>query len=92
MPGYCQKAGQHFHCPAPTIQQHQPYPHTTRTYGTKQQFAEAEDNSPLLNKTDKTFEQEVIGVCLYYMRAVDCTMLTALRSLATQQSTPTQNT
>eukprot|EP00804_Cyclotella_cryptica_P024120 CCRYP_007338-RA/>CCRYP_007338-RA protein AED:0.33 eAED:0.33 QI:0/-1/0/1/-1/1/1/0/187 len=68
------------------------YPHTVRTYGAKQQFAESKDNPPLLNKTDKTFVQKIIGVFLYYARAVDCTMLPALGSLATQQSAPTRNT
>ncbi len=64
MPGYCQKAGDHFRHHAPTKQQHQPYPHTARTYGAKQQYIKANDNSPLLKKTDKTFVKEVIGVFL----------------------------
>jgi hypothetical protein len=50
------------------------------------------DQSPPLTKQDTTFVQEVIGVFLYYARAFDCTMLTALSSLATQQAKPTQNT
>eukprot|EP00804_Cyclotella_cryptica_P004234 CCRYP_014561-RA/>CCRYP_014561-RA protein AED:0.46 eAED:0.44 QI:0/0/0/1/0/0/2/0/303 len=92
MPGYCKKAGHRFHHPVPTKPQHQPYPHTPRTYGTKQQFVNTEDNTALLSKSDKTFVQEVIGVFLYYARAVDCTMLPALGSLATQQVAPTLNT
>eukprot|EP00804_Cyclotella_cryptica_P003845 CCRYP_020451-RA/>CCRYP_020451-RA protein AED:0.41 eAED:0.72 QI:0/0/0/1/0/0/2/0/90 len=36
------------------------------------------DTSPTLGKQQKTLVQEVKGVCLYYARAVDCTMLTAL--------------
>ncbi|KAL7480858.1 hypothetical protein ACHAW6_006525 [Cyclotella cf. meneghiniana] len=74
MPCYCQKAGQCFRHHAPTKQQHQPYPHTACTYGSKQQHTEATGNSPLLNKADKTFVQEVIGVFLYSAHAVDCTM------------------
>jgi hypothetical protein len=46
--------------------QHHPYFHAVRTYGAKQQFVETKDNSGLLNKTDKPFVQEVIGVFLYY--------------------------
>ncbi|KAL7474069.1 hypothetical protein ACHAW6_000594, partial [Cyclotella cf. meneghiniana] len=92
MPGYCKKAGYRFHHPVPIKPQHQPYPHTVRTYGAKQQFVDSEDTSALLSKSDKTYVQEVIGVFLYYARAVDCTMLPALGSLATQQSAPTQNT
>eukprot|EP00804_Cyclotella_cryptica_P017159 CCRYP_003365-RA/>CCRYP_003365-RA protein AED:0.35 eAED:0.35 QI:0/0/0/1/1/1/2/0/332 len=90
--GYCKKAGHRFCHPVPIKPQHQPYPHTAHTYGTKQQFIETADTSALLSKTDKTFIQEVIGVFLYYACAVDCTMLPALGSLATQQLAPTQNT
>eukprot|EP00804_Cyclotella_cryptica_P007584 CCRYP_010663-RA/>CCRYP_010663-RA protein AED:0.17 eAED:0.17 QI:0/0/0/1/1/1/2/0/834 len=92
MPGYCKKAGHRFHHPVPIKPQHQPYPHTPHTYGAKQQFVDTADDSALLSNTDKTFVQEVIGVFLYYAQAVDCTMLPALGSLATQQTAPTQNT
>jgi hypothetical protein len=47
---------------------------------------------PLLNKTEKTFIQEVMGMFLYYARCVDSTMLAALGSLATQHANPTVNT
>ena len=60
------------------------------TYGAKQQFATAEDNSPALSPEDKTYIQEVVGTFLYYARAVDCTMLAALGSIAAQQATPTE--
>eukprot|EP00804_Cyclotella_cryptica_P004405 CCRYP_006820-RB/>CCRYP_006820-RB protein AED:0.39 eAED:0.39 QI:0/0/0/1/0/0/2/0/323 len=72
----------------PKKTQHQPYPHTPRTYGTKQQYADTEDNTALLSKSNKTFVQEVIGVFLYYARAVDCTMLPALGSLHCKRKTP----
>eukprot|EP00804_Cyclotella_cryptica_P029613 CCRYP_017300-RA/>CCRYP_017300-RA protein AED:0.41 eAED:0.44 QI:0/-1/0/1/-1/1/1/0/306 len=72
--------------------QHQPYPHTPCTYGAKQQYVDNPDLSAPLDKQDTTFIQEVIGVFLYYARAVDCTMLTALSSLATQQAKSTQTT
>jgi hypothetical protein len=84
MPGYCKKAGHRFCHPVPIKPQHPPYPHTTGTYGAKQQFVETTDNSALLSYTNKTFIQEVIGVFLYYTCAVDCTMLPALGSLATE--------
>ncbi|KAL7483213.1 hypothetical protein ACHAW6_008863 [Cyclotella cf. meneghiniana] len=80
MPGYCQKAGHFFRHPASTKQQHQPYPHMACTYSAKQQYTQSKDNSPLLNKADKPF----IQAC-----AVNCTMLTALGSIATQQAAPT---
>jgi hypothetical protein len=92
MPGYCEKAGQRFHHTAPKKLQHQPYPSIPRTYGSKQQFCDSVDTSPALSSQQKTFLQEVIGVSLYNARAVDCTMLIALGSLATQQANPTENT
>ncbi len=53
-----------------------------------------EDNntSPLLDKREKIFVQEVIGTFLYYAQCVNSTMLTALGSLAMQQANPTVNT
>ena len=88
MPGYCEKAGQRFQHSKPNKPQHQPYPSAPRTYGNKQQLCANADTSPALGKQQKTFIQVVIGVFLYYARAVDCTMLTALGSLATQQANP----
>jgi len=42
--------------------------------------------------SEKTYVQEVIGTFLYYARCVDASMLPALRTLATQQASPTRNT
>jgi hypothetical protein len=42
--------------------------------------------SELLNLEDKTRVQEVLGTLLYYARAVDNTMLTAIGKIATQQA------
>jgi len=92
MPGYCERAGQRFHHRLPTKRQDQPHPHVEPTYGAKQQFAADDDTSPKLTKEEKTYIQEVIGVFLYYARAVDCTMLCALGSLASQQANPTEDT
>ena len=64
--------------------------HTTpKQYGAKTQYAEPEDMSPALGDKDKRFVQEVTGTFLFYARAVDGTMLTALNSLAVEQSNPT---
>ncbi len=45
-----------------------------------------------LSKEDKKYVQEVAGRFLYYARCIDSTMLTALGSIATQQTNPTKNT
>eukprot|EP00804_Cyclotella_cryptica_P006783 CCRYP_019522-RA/>CCRYP_019522-RA protein AED:0.43 eAED:0.43 QI:0/0/0/1/0/0/2/0/364 len=95
MPGYCKKAGHCFHHPVPIKPQHQPYPHTHCTYGAKQQFVDTADDSALLSNTDKTFIQEVIGVFLYYARAVDCTMPLieqSIRYLHAAAAFPTKST
>ena len=92
MPDYCQKRLSMISTQKPKKPQHQPYPHVEPTYGAKQQFSQPEDQSPSLNADDKTFIQEVVGVFLYYARAVDCTMLAALGSLASQQANPTDDT
>ena len=92
MPDYCEKACQRFKHEAPKKRQDQPYPHVETKYGAKQQYAEDADTSPPLTKQEKTYVQQVIGTFLYYARAVDCTMLCALGSLASQQANPTQKT
>ena len=92
MPGYCGKAWPRFQHNKPKKAQDQPCPHAKLAYGAKQKFAQEEDTSPTLSKEDKNFIQEVVGVFVYYTRVVDCTMLAALGSLASQQSNPTGNT
>ena len=92
MPGYIAKALARFAHPAPKKPQHQPHPHTERTYGATIQYAKAQDTSPVLPATDKTFIQQVLGVLLYYGRAVDSKVLVAIGSIASAQATPTAQT
>jgi hypothetical protein len=92
MPGYVQKALKRFQHEKPDKPQYQPYPHNPKQYSAKTQHAEPEDTSAPLNETDKRFVQEVAGTFLFYARAVDGTMLTALSSLAAEQAQPTQRT
>ena len=58
--------------------QHQPYPHIWPNYGAKAQYAKAADLSPSLSIADNVFYKQSLGFFLYYVRAVDPTMLTAL--------------
>ena len=46
----------------------------------------------LLSKEEKKYIQQVLGTFLYYGRAVDSTMLTALSSIASTQAEPTEET
>jgi hypothetical protein len=50
------------------------------------------DDSPPLSANDTKFVQAVAGTLLYYARAVDATILTALSVIATEQANPTQRT
>jgi hypothetical protein len=49
-------------------------------------------HSPLSNQTEKTYVQAVTGTLLYYVWAVDPTILTTLNAIAMQQASPTQET
>jgi hypothetical protein len=92
IPGYVKAALKRFKHERPSTPQHQPYPHAPIQYGAKAQYAELLDTSPLLNKDDKRFIQEVTGTFLFYARVVDPTMLVALGSLAVEQVSPTEET
>jgi len=50
------------------------------------------DHTPVLDVADCQCIQEIIGVLLYYALVVDAMLLTALGTLATQQSKGTQAT
>ena len=86
MPEYVENALQHFHHFRPKKPQDQPHLHVAPRYGANEQHAEGTDTSPTLNKKGKIFFQEVVGTFLYYAQAVDCMMLAALRSIATQHA------
>ncbi len=92
MPSYIEKALKRFQHPPPIVPQDQLHQHVKNLYGKKIQLANPLDTSPPLNKAGKKFIQEVTGVFLYLARAVNLTMLTALRSLPSKQATPTEMT
>jgi hypothetical protein len=92
IPGYVKAALTRFQHARPKKPQNQPYPHNPIQYGSKAQYVEQKDETPLLGKDDKRFIQEVTGTFLFYARAVDPTMLVALGSLAVEQANPTERT
>jgi hypothetical protein len=89
---YVQHALLRFQHAPPKQKQNQPYPHVPIKYGAKTQFVLPYDESPLLGDDDKCFIMQVTGVFLYYARAVNGTMLTALSAIASEQATPPENT
>jgi len=92
MPRYIQRALQRFHHPAPARPQHAPHAWTQPDYGAKVQYVPDQDTTAALDPAGRLRVQEVIGVLLYYARAVDPTLLVALNTLASQQAMATQAT
>ena len=93
MPGYVERALQRFaHTHDPSVPSSSPHHYQAPMFGQKIQYATSNDASPVLDAKSKTRLQEIIGVFLYYARAVDNTMLPALGTIATKQATPTQHT
>jgi hypothetical protein len=92
MPGYIEKALTRFGHKRPKRKQNSPHKHIAPIYGTRAQYVEPENPSPLLSKAEKTYIQAVTGTLLYYVRAADSTILTTLNAIAMQQAAPTQDT
>ena len=61
-------------------------------YGEKIQFSKDADKSPFFDKKGIRRIKSIVGSCLYYRRAMDGTILTALNDIGSQQAKPTQNT
>jgi hypothetical protein len=67
-----------------------PAVYTPPSYGsTTPQLTPVDDSAPL-NAVDTKLLQEIVGVFLYYARAVDITMLPAVTAVASDQAKPTQ--
>ena len=93
LPGYVEAALQRFQHPAPTRAQDAPHRYNKPVYGRKQpQQALQEDDSEPLDDAGVKRVRQVIGVLLFYARAVDNTLLKALNTLGSQQSTATVET
>ncbi|NNE46316.1 MAG: hypothetical protein HKN37_06620, partial [Rhodothermales bacterium] len=92
MPGYIERCLQRFEHPPPTRPEHAPHAWQTPTYGKRTQLAPLPDSSPSLDLQDTKRVQQIVGVILFYARAIDPTPLVALSDLATQQANPTEHT
>lgn len=94
MPGYVEKAIKRFGS-AKHMGARSPLTYIPPNYGTKAGQAHPElppEAHEYVNDTAKTFIQEATGVFLFYSRAVDPTMLTAVTKISSQQSKPTRAT
>jgi hypothetical protein len=82
MPGYIKNALIRFGHELPNKPQLQPHPHTLPTYGATVQYTKADDASPAATNTEGKYICQVIGILLFYGRAVDSTILVGLSLLA----------
>ena len=92
MPGYVQEALVRFKRERPDRPQDQPHKHVSPSFGKSQQYVEDAPESFPATAEEKTYIQQVVGMFLYYARAVDPTMLVALSAIASDQSAPTKTT
>ena len=92
MPKYLQTALLKFQHPAPKRPQHAPHSWAKPTYGAHVQYAQEDDSSPFLPAKTINLLQQIMVTLLYYSIAVDPIMLTALGSIAAQQSKGTEKT
>ena len=93
MPNYVQHALHRLQHSLPTRLQHAPHHHNKPVYAQRIQFADSQDDTKeaSLSASAKTLIQRIIGIFLYYVIALELTMLVALGTLATQQSKPTES-
>jgi hypothetical protein len=91
MPGYIQRALLRFEHPNPGKAHDAPHAWNAPAYGARQQYATL-DTSPRVDARNTKTIQEVLGTLLYYARAIDCTMLAAIGTIATQQASATKAT
>ena len=71
MPGYIKNALIRFSHKLPNKPQLQPHPHTLPTYNETVQYTKADNASPSAANAEGKYIHQVIGVLLYYGRAVD---------------------
>ena len=86
IPNYVKRALIRFMHVASKSSQHSPHPFTPPTYGAKQQYADPITDTTL-SPSEKKWIEEVVGVFLYYARAIDSTMLLPIGSIASAKST-----
>jgi hypothetical protein len=85
MPKYIPKALRKFQHPTPSSPQHQPYKIVPVKYGARVKRVDIDTSKPL-SKDNIKHVQDIVGTLLYYGRAVDPTLLTALSPIAAGQS------
>ena len=91
MAPFCDKALKRFDNYTPSVPQDSPHPHTPPNYGAHVQLTHNDTSAPV-DKTQQKHLQQVLGTLLWYGRGVDSSILTALSTLASQQTKLTTQT
>jgi hypothetical protein len=92
MPDYIKKLLQKFKHKMPSRKQDAPHRWDVPLYGQKTQYADNDENLPVLSSKEITRCQQIVGTLLYYAIAVDPTMLVALGDIASTHSQATEKT
>ena len=92
MPGYVAEELHKFQPPPLTKKQDAPHPWNRPIYGAHTQYATPDNDSPLLPPATISQVEQIVGTFLYYVLAVDPTMLVALGDLSSQQEKSTAKT
>ena len=89
MTGYVTASLQRFRHQLKNTRQSSPHHHVPPTYGARVQFTEPEYNTLLLPEERLKFIQQVVGVFLYYAKAIDNTILVSLSNIGSEQARAT---
>lgn len=90
MPNYVRKALERFNVEVANHVTDSPLRYTPPSYGSgKQQYVKEDTSLPLSAEETKRIQQ-IVGVFLFYARAIDSTMLMPNNRFASQQSKPTE--
>ena len=81
---YMRTLQQYFGHKIPKVPQHSPYKAHKKVYGAAAQDTIVQDNTAKLDDERIELIWKVIGVCLYYDRVVDDTILPALDFIASE--------
>jgi hypothetical protein len=92
MPGYVAKALECFQHTPTRRAEHSPHAWSKPVYGTHPQLTSPVDDTALLPQSALTRIQEITGTLLFYARAIDCTILVALGTIASNESKGTYAT
>ena len=92
MPNYVTKTLTKLNYDCTKRNQNSPHKWTIPMYGKNRQFAPPEDTSEVLDKKGIKYTQQTVGSFLYYGRAVDNTILTAINEISAMQAKPTKLT